>query len=383
METHPPYGDSMDLLPLEGFVVGVTADRRQQEQTTLLERRGAQVMVGPSIRTLPLGPEHGVRAATEELLGGPPALVIANTGIGVRGWLAYAESWGCEEHLLATLGRARIAARGPKAVGALTTAGLPVWYQEGSETMDGLLDHLIEAGVAGTRIAFIQDGGNATADVQRLERAGASVVTVPVYRWTVPEDDRPAWRLVEAICDGRVDAVTFTAAPALRNLFTLAGQRGADDILRKALNGPVVAACQGPVCAHAAVTLGIEDPLVPERARLGALVQRLTAELSAARRTLTVAGLPVVVQGRTVVVGDDRVWLSDREHAVFRALLQKPGAVVPRALLLRIWGPSESDGHVVDATVARLRQRLGPAAGAVVAVPRRGYRLDAEESRAS
>jgi uroporphyrinogen-III synthase len=383
METRRPYGGSMDLLPLEGFVVGVTADRRQQEQTTLLERRGAQVMVGPSIRTSPLGPEDGARAATDDLLDRPPDLVIANTGIGVRGWLAYAESWGREEDVFAVLRRARIAARGPKAVGALTTAGLSVWYQEPSETMAGLVHHVIEAGVTGTRIALIHDGGNATADADRLEAAGATVVTVPVYRWTIPEDERPAWRLVEAVCERRVDAVTFTAAPALRNLFTIAAQHGVDDVLRKAFNGAVVAACQGPVCADAATDAGIRHPLVPDRARLGALVQRVTAELSASRRVLSIGGLPVAVQGRALVIGDERVWLSDREHAVFHALVQKPGAVVPRALLLRIWGSNDSDGHVVDATIARLRQRLGPAAEAVVSVPRRGYRLDAEESRAS
>ena len=34
----------MSILPLEGLVVGVTADRRWQEQAALLERRGASVM---------------------------------------------------------------------------------------------------------------------------------------------------------------------------------------------------------------------------------------------------------------------------------------------------------------------------------------------------
>jgi len=361
----------------------VTADRRQQEQVTLLERRGAQVMVGPAIRTLPLGPEEGLRAATQQLLDQPPDLVIANTGIGVRGWLAYAASWGREEDLLAVLRRARLAARGPKAAGALTTAGLTVWYQEPAETMQALVSRMIASGVAASTVAMIQDGGDDAVDPDRLTAAGATVVPVPVYRWTIPADDKPAWRLIEAACDGRLDAVTFTAGPAVRNLFSIAAQRGADDLLREALNNSVLVACQGPVCADAAVAVGIADPLVPDRARLGTLVQRLTVCLSATRRTLTVSEIPIVVQGRCLLIGRERVTLSDREHAVFRVLAQKPGAVVSRALLLRIWGTSDRAGHVVDATVARLRQRLGPASTAVVSVPRRGYRLDAEESCAS
>ena len=196
-------------------------------------------------------------------------------------------------------------------------------------------------------------------------------------------DASRAWRLIEAACVGRLDAVTFTTSSALHNLFAIAAQRGADDLLLEALNGSVVTVCQGPACAEAAAALGINDPVVPVRARLGAVVQSLMACLGATRRTLVVQGMPVVVQGRTLLIGDETVSLSDREHAVFHALVQKPGAVVPRALLLRIWGATNSDGRVVDATVARLRQRLGPAAAAVVSVPRRGYRLDAEDSRAS
>ena len=42
---------------LEGFVVGVTADRRADEQGDLLLRRGAHVLHGPVIHTLPLGPD--------------------------------------------------------------------------------------------------------------------------------------------------------------------------------------------------------------------------------------------------------------------------------------------------------------------------------------
>lgn len=44
---------------LSGFTVGITADRRWEEQAELLRRRGACVIHGPSIRTLPIGPRDG------------------------------------------------------------------------------------------------------------------------------------------------------------------------------------------------------------------------------------------------------------------------------------------------------------------------------------
>ena len=39
---------------LPGFVVGVTADRRSDEQVLMLQRLGVDVMLAPTIRTLPL-----------------------------------------------------------------------------------------------------------------------------------------------------------------------------------------------------------------------------------------------------------------------------------------------------------------------------------------
>ena len=75
---------------LAGYVVGVTADRRADEQIELLRRRGATTLHGPSIKTLPLDAAQELRSITELLLRDPPDYVIANTGIGMRGWFAAA-----------------------------------------------------------------------------------------------------------------------------------------------------------------------------------------------------------------------------------------------------------------------------------------------------
>src|SRR5215831_8304473 len=84
-ETGPKHGEGMISAvddPLHGFCIGVTADRRWEEQAELLRRRGATVLHGPSIRTLPVGAGDRLRAITEQLIAGPPAMFVANTGIG-------------------------------------------------------------------------------------------------------------------------------------------------------------------------------------------------------------------------------------------------------------------------------------------------------------
>jgi hypothetical protein len=58
--------------PLEGFVVGITADRRWAEQADLLGRRGAEVIHGPSIATAFLADDATLRTATVDLIEQPP-----------------------------------------------------------------------------------------------------------------------------------------------------------------------------------------------------------------------------------------------------------------------------------------------------------------------
>lgn len=79
---------------LAGFTIGVTADRRRDELAALLQRRGARVVLAPALRIVPLADDTALREATRACLDRPPDVLMANTGIGMRGWLEAAEGWG-------------------------------------------------------------------------------------------------------------------------------------------------------------------------------------------------------------------------------------------------------------------------------------------------
>lgn len=84
----------------------------------------------------------------------------------------------------------------------------------------------------------------------------------------------------------------------------------------------------------------------------------------------------VVDQGLLTVDAGTSTRLPERERVLLEALAERPGVVVSkRALLRRVWGPGETDEHVVEVTIARLRQRLGVAGAGIETVIRRGYRL--------
>lgn len=366
------------MAPLDGFTVGITADRRWSEQAELLRRRGADILHGPSIETAYLSSDDALRAATAALIDRPPEYLAATTGIGIRAWFDAAQSWGLGDALAGALATTRVAARGPKAAAAVQAVGLEVWRTAANEQMDQVLAHLLAQPLDGVRVAVQLYGMPAPELTGALAAAGADVREIPVYQWRTPDDPAPAIRLMHATIDGRLHAVTFTAAPAVTNLFALAGAHGIENPLRDAFNRRgVVAACVGPVCARGAFDAGIVEPLVPSVGRLGLLVRALSERLVANRRLVAMAGVDVVLQGLMAMVGDERVRLNGRERALLDTLAARPGTVVSRPALIRqMWSAAGVDPHAVEVTVARLRPRLGPAGTALVAVPGRGYRLD-------
>ncbi len=369
---------SLDLRPLQGFTVAVTADRRSAEQIELLARRGAKVLHAPTMATQYLDDEAALRRATDEVLRTSPDILIATTGIGLRAWFETAQGWGLVDPLLAALRSARVVARGVKAAGVARQWGLDVALQPPSERLDDAVSLLLAQGVAGQRVVVQEHGqptGSAAAD---LVAAGAEVVPVPVYRWRLPDDPAPAHRLVDSVVAGEVDAVTFTSAPAVTNLFTLADLRDRGSALRSAFNsGRVLAGCVGSVCAGAATEEGLVAPLFPAVGRLGLLVRLVSDELTSRRTELQVGDHSVVLQGTSATLDGDPVELPPREAALLAALAERAGAVVGKSTLAnRLWGPG-SDPHAVEVAVNRLRGRLGPAGARLVTVRGRGYRLDA------
>jgi uroporphyrinogen-III synthase len=358
---------------LSGFTIGVTADRRRDELAALLERRGARVVLAPALRIVPLADDTELRAATRACLDNPPDILMANTGIGMRGWLEAAEGWGLAEPLRSVLSQAYVVAQGPKTRGAIRAAGLHDEWSPVSESCDEVVEHLRQRGVAGRVIAMQLHGERQPECTAALEAAGATVIEVPVYRWAAPIDPAPMHRLVDLITGRLVDAVTFTSAPAANALLRIAGT--STDAMLDALRTDVLAAGVGPVTAAPLRQYGV--PVVtPGRARLGALVGVLVEHLPQRAVSVKVAGHLLTLRGHAAVVDGELRPLAPAPMAVLRALAGTPGRVLSRAALLRTL-PRGADEHAVEMAVARLRAALRTP-GVVQTVVKRGYRLPIE-----
>ena len=375
-----------DWAPLTGFRVAVTSARRAEELSALLRRRGAAVTSAAAIAMVPLPDDDELRAHTQALIEAPPDIVIATTGIGLRGWIAAADGWGVAAELTAALAGSRIVSRGPKATGALRAAGLPEEWSPDSESSREVLRYLLDGGIAGKRIAVQLHGATDDWDpfpefLDELRAAGADVVPIRVYRWRPAPRNGEFDQLVAGVAEEKFDAVSFTSAPAVASVLMRATEMGVADRVLTALRTNVHAMCVGPVTARPLVRLGVPTS-APERMRLGALARHITDELPLLQaRTVRVAGHLLEIRGTCVLVDGAVKSLSPAGMATIRALAHRPGAVVSRTDLLEALPGSGTDTHAVETAVLRLRTALGDKQ-IVSTVVKRGYRLTVDDGLA-
>lgn len=352
----------MSVEPLAGYTIGITAARREQEFAAALERRGAKVVSAPAIRTVPLADDSELQSATSRCLASHPDIVIATTGFGFGGWMEAADAWGLGEELRAAIASATVLARGPKARGAVRAAGLREAWAPESESVAEVSEHLLAGDLRGKRIAVQLHGEPLTEMIAALRGAGAEVVEVPVYRWVRPDDIGPLHRLIESVAGQTVDGVAFTSAPAAVSFLREAGSLGRADAVLAALHGPVVLACVGTVTAAPFLAVGMHA-VMPDRARLGALVKEIVEQVPARRGvTLLAAGRTLEIRGQAALLDGALIPLTSAAMTLLRDLARGPGNVVPRG------------GHAVEVAVARLRAALGDPR-IIETVPKRGYRL--------
>jgi uroporphyrinogen-III synthase len=255
----------MTDLPLAGLRIGLTGTRKAQETADYVRRLGGIPLVAPALDTTATGGE-GVDpvAALSDLIGSDTALVIFLTGVGARALVRLAETVGRDGELRATLERAKVVARGPKALGALRGAKVRVDWMPNEATVEAIMAGLDQFDVSGRAVAIQWSGFVDDRLREELQRRARSVVELDLYRHVAPANKAPVLELVDAIRDGNVDFLTFTSAIAVREFFALAERHGRDDAVLSALkSGSTVPVAVGPVTGSALADAGVSDYLVP------------------------------------------------------------------------------------------------------------------------
>jgi uroporphyrinogen-III synthase len=113
-----------------------------------------------------------------------------------------------------------------------------------------------------------------------LAARGAEVQEIATYRWGLPADSRPLLDFLTALSLEHVDAVVFTSAVQMHNLYAIAGTIGVAEQLAGRLNQCVIASI-GPVCTRALREYGVNPSFEADPPKLGPLMAALDEALGA------------------------------------------------------------------------------------------------------
>ncbi|MDX1620845.1 MAG: uroporphyrinogen-III synthase [Nitriliruptorales bacterium] len=264
---------------MDGLRIGVTGARKAHQLATALERRGAIPVVAPLVTSDVPADDEVILAEIDRLIAAEPEWFAASTGVGMRLVAEVADRHGRSDELQAVMERARLVARGAKAVGGFAAFGLRPEHVTDSETdqevVDWLLDHADQGDTVGVQVHGGSAAGRSGSYAPLAEAGIETVELAPYVAGRLPEDEIRARSLVEAVASGALDVVTFTSPGAARNLFGLAHDMGMGDELDEALGGEVAVAVIGPVTGEVFTERGVPIAVAPERHRQGELVRAI------------------------------------------------------------------------------------------------------------
>jgi uroporphyrinogen-III synthase len=264
-------------MSIKGKKVAILESRLGRQLVELVEGRGGVAFHAPALAELPDLDPQAIAELIASLEQRPAKLAIFQTGVGTRALFAATDSLSLSEKFLSLLKGMTVAVRGPKPTGALRQRGVHVDRSAADPfTTRELLDCLDGVPVKGMRV-IVQRHGTANRELDAaLEARGAEVIEIPTYRWSLPKDTAPLAELVGRLERGEMDAVLFTNAEQVRNLFAVSKNLNKD--VKASLNNTFVASI-GPVASAALRDAGVKIALEAKPPKLGALLSAVDGAL--------------------------------------------------------------------------------------------------------
>ena len=275
-----------------GLSVLILESRRSKEMAALVTTYGGRPVTAPALREVPLESNPEALAFSDEILAGGFDIVILLTGVGTRALLDVVETRHSRDEFVLALARTRVVPRGPKPLAVLRELQVAPWViVPEPNTWRELLGALDDAGgsLSGKRIA-VQEYGRLNPElIQGLEKRGAAVTRVPVYRYGLPEDIRPLQSGVAAIVHGEIDVALFTTSAQVTHLQQVADSDGQLAALRAGLQRTVVASI-GPTTSETLRDSGLHIDLEASHPKMGFLVREAAERAADIRRVKQSAG---------------------------------------------------------------------------------------------
>jgi uroporphyrinogen-III synthase len=259
-------------MPFAGLRVLTLESRKARDMETLILREEGVPILAPSVQERALEDDNTGVQFVEHLEAGAYDMVILMTGVGLAFLRDVVVTHMPVERLSAALRRATIVARGPKPIAVLRQMGLHPDVAIGEpNTWKEIVSAVSER--PERRIA-VQEYGRPNVEMNSaLERLGASVTAVALYRWELPADLNPLQSAARMLAGGECDVVLFTSSIQLDHLFQVSADLGISDAVQEALRSKVVIASIGPVMTVALEAKGVSVDIAPRHPKMWALVK--------------------------------------------------------------------------------------------------------------
>jgi len=257
-----------------GSKVVVLEARMAGQLCDLVAKHGGVAVAAPALREIPISENPAAQSFIHGLKHGAFDIVIFETGVGIRYLVESIEDHIPLEDWAALLARVTVIARGPKPASVLRSLGAIIDHQVPEpntwrETL-GLIDKRVP--IAGMKVAVQEYGKPNQELLNGLEKRGAIVTRVPVYRWALPEDTQPLRQAIEQILDGKISVILFTAAQQVEHLLEIARQLNAETPLREQIVRSVVVGSIGPTTTEALRNHDLPVDIEPDHPKSGHLV---------------------------------------------------------------------------------------------------------------
>jgi len=275
---------------LHGLKVVSFESRRAKEMAELIRRYGGEPIVAPSMREVPLSENRAALELLPQLEAGKFDLVILMTGVGTRTLNQALLTQYPQERIVSALRKTQLVARGPKPIAALKELGLvPAVTVPEPNTWREVLATLDAATTMRGKQIVVQEYGIPNPElISGLEQRGASVKTVSIYRWALPEDLAPLRDAIQKMLRGDIDVALFTNGAQVEHLFRVVAEDSADEKLRLACSNIAIGSV-GPICTQVLQQYGLTPDIEPEHPKMGSLI----AEVAASAQRILATKRPV------------------------------------------------------------------------------------------
>jgi uroporphyrinogen III methyltransferase/synthase len=250
--------------PLFGKRILITRAREQaRDFAELLEARGAEVIQIPLISVAP--PKSW--APLDRAIGQLERFqwIIFTSVNGVEAFFLRLRTLGQDAR---RLGGAKVCAIGPATAEALEQHSIVPDLIPTEFRAEGIITAFEERDLLGARILLPRAEVAREFLPEELEKRGATVEVVPVYRTVKDAPDREL--LTQLLRDRKIDLVTFTSSSTVTNFLDALET---EDL--KALMEGVQIACIGPITAESAEHAGFTVDIMPEQYTIPSLAEAI------------------------------------------------------------------------------------------------------------